>query len=1009
MQEVLKKQESYLKLIVDNTKESVVVQKKDALGTLNSIDKNIADLHMTIYEQLDSVVENLKTLNDSVIETFVAMDDIKKTLNSSINTLVQKPESAQNTARAEKNLSQEENVEAVRREETLVKVQTEQADTLKKILEALTVNKEEPKGATSPLLRIGVLGTALALGLGAVAGYLKGYVKVLQAIGSGLYKALDYFSGGRITKAIDVLSTKVIAIVNSVTTKVVTLVDGVYEFMSKTFIRIGRVLSDVPLKIMTFFDDLLLKLPKSIGGPILNFIDNFSKNISKPILDFIKEVPTRIVAFIDDFKKLFVVLGETSKPFVDVVKFFKDTFTKIGAFFGSIKSYFDDFFKIVGKVMPIFEKLALPITVILAIWDTVKGAIEGFEKEGIVGAIKGAITGLFNSLIGGLLDLIKGAISWIAGALGFTAVEKALDSFSFQDLFKKVIDSVFGVVSSITDWISGKIDAVKTFFGFGDSKEKAQNRVVNSERRLQDAKTADTMGAIGINEKGGTATSTMLVNGVADKESARRELQSRGYRDMTEDERAAYFKRLESDVKAAEDALRKVEDMPTIKDVLLDPMTKLMDSIKNAFSTYIVEPIKDAMKKLSDVWNSLNIEDMMKQITGLANDYIISPVKSVFEKITSLIDEYIAKPLKDFFSPLVDFFKAIPTKLASIFEYVGIPEIKYTIPVINKDITIGPFYPFRPKQDDYEVGAKQELKQTSSSKTGDKSSFTEEISSVGRESTDILQSRETSSQTPDGKTQYSFERLLSYFDTKTGKSTISAQGQGLEKQLSALGIKLDSADNIAEISNRALDKIKLSSQKGMGSIEASLDILKEDLAYQKLSWFDKRKVDVGYANALDLIKSDKYKTATTTVEPVKTNQAPPAQTGTAGTSVIGRDTSAEAAGAQQEQQAYDKLTWWDKRKVDVGIAKASELIKDDKYKSVVPAAVAPNRESNANVYDRTIRNEQMRGEPTQQAPVIVNAATTNVANNRQNVVAPVPTRNQDSAMRGYVERRNVLI
>lgn len=983
MQEVLKKQEGYLKLIVDNTKESVVVQKKDAIGTLNSIDKNIADLHLTIYEQLDEVIENLKTLNDSVIETFIAMDDIKKTLNSSINSVIQKPESAQNTARAEKNLSQEENVEAVRREETLVKVQTEQADTLKKILEALTATKEAPKSEpTSPLLRIGVLGTALALGLGAVAGYLKGYVKVLQAIGSGLYKALDYFTGGRITKALDAFNAKI-----------VTLIDDVYEFLSKAFIRIGKVVSDIPLKIMTFFDDLLLKLPKSIGGPILNFIN---------------EVPKRIAVFIADFKNLFTVLGETSKPFVSVVEFFKDVGTKIASIFNSVKSYLDDFFKIFKAVMPIFEKIAIPLTVILAIWDTVKGAIEGFEKEGIVGAIKGAITGLFNSLIGGLLDLIKGAISWIAGALGFTAVEKALDSFSFQDLFKKVIDSIFGFVTSITDWVSNKIDEVKTFFGFGDSKEKAQNRVVNSERRLRDAKTADTLGAIGINEKGGTATSTMLVNGVADRESARRELQSRGYRDMTEEERAAYFKRLESDVKAAEDTLRKVEDMPTIKDVLLDPMTNLINSIKNAFNTYIVEPIKDAMKKLSDVWNSMNVEDMMKQISGLANDYIISPVKSVFEKITSLIDEYIAKPLKDFFSPLVDFFKMIPTKLASIFEYVGIPEIKYTIPVINKDITIGPFYPFRPKEGDYKVAAKQELKQTSSTKTGEQRNFTEQISSVGKESTDILQSRETSSQTINGKTQSSFDQLMSYFDTKTGKSTISAQGKDLEKQLSTLGIKLDS-DNMAEISNRALDKIKLSSQKGKGSIEETLDILKEDLAYQKLSWFDKRKVDVGYANALDLIKGDKYKTATSTVEPVKS--APPPQTGAVGAtpSVGGMDTAAQAAGAQQEQQAYDKLTWWDKRKVDVGIAKASELIKDDKYKSVIPAAVAPNRESNANIYDRSVRNEQMRGEPVQQAPVIVNAATTNVANNRQNVVAPVPVRNQDSAIRGYVDRRNVLI
>lgn len=963
MQEVLKKQEGYLKLIVDNTRESVVVQKKDAIGTLNSIDKNIADLHLTIYEQLDSVVENLKTLNDSVIETFIAMDDIKKTLNSSINSVIQKPESAQNTARAEKNLSQEENVEAVRREETLVKVQTEQADTLKKILEALTATKEAPKSeATSPLLRIGVLGTALALGLGAVAGYLKGYVKVLQAIGSGLYKALDYFSGGRITKFLDAFNAKV-----------VSLIDDVYESLSKAFIRIGKVVSDIPLKIMTFFDDLLLKLPKSIGGPILNFIN---------------EVPKRIAAFIVDFKNLFTVLGETSKPFVAIVEFFKDVGAKIASIFNSVKSYLDDFFKIFKSVMPIFEKLALPLTVIMAIWDTVKGAIEGFEKEGIVGAIKGAISGLFNSLIGGLLDLIKGAVSWIAGALGFTAVEKALDSFSFQDIFKKVVDSVFnffgsivdwikkafenfsvgamfgtlpdllksaiswvagklgfseleklldsfsltdifndavkaifGFMSDIGDWISDKINSVKTFLGFGDTKEKAQQRLISAENRLSNARTANVMGAIGINEQGGVAGSTVIVNGVADKESARKRLQSQGYREMSEEERKAYLKEREDAVEKARKDLETIEDTPTL--------SKTIDSAKESVSGFF----GGIFDKAKEMWDSIDIKGAFESVSGIANEYIIDPVKSLFEKITGLIEEYITKPLQTFFAPLVDFFKAIPTQLAGIFEYVGIPEIKYKIPVINKEISIGPFYPFRPKEGEVKLSTKTSLETSRKTdrETGvetNERKMQRSISEVEQDRSMLIQ-RETVSR--DGTRRE--RRVSGAFDTQTGTSSVRVDKETAET-LKAASLKVDETGTV-QVSNRAFRLLKNRSDKG-GTIDDSTEILKEDADYQRLTWFDKRKVDVGYA-------------------------------------------------------------------------KASELIKDDKYKSVVPAAIAPNRESNANVYDRSVRNEQMRSEPTQQAPVIVNAATTNVANNRQNVVAPVPVRNQDSAIRGYVDRRNVLI
>ena len=93
MKNVLKKQEEYLKLIVDNTAEGVEIQKLDSSKktTLASVDKNISDLHLTIYEQLDSAIENLKSINDNIIESFIAIDDIKKNLNSVINPLIQKP------------------------------------------------------------------------------------------------------------------------------------------------------------------------------------------------------------------------------------------------------------------------------------------------------------------------------------------------------------------------------------------------------------------------------------------------------------------------------------------------------------------------------------------------------------------------------------------------------------------------------------------------------------------------------------------------------------------------------------------------------------------------------------------------------------------------------------------------------------------------------------------------------------------------------------------------------
>jgi hypothetical protein len=61
----------------------------------------------------------------------------------------------------------------------------------------------------------------------------------------------------------------------------------------------------------------------------------------------------------------------------------------------------------------------------------------------------------------------------------------------------------------------------------------------------------------------------------------------------------------------------------------------------------------------------------------------------------------------------------------------------------------------------------------------------------------------------------------------------------------------DSAGGTREISKRAFSQIKSSAQAGDNTKIA--EIVKEDDAYQKLSWFDKRKVDVGYAKASELL------------------------------------------------------------------------------------------------------------------------------------------------------------
>jgi hypothetical protein len=113
----------------------------------------------------------------------------------------------------------------------------------------------------------------------------------------------------------------------------------------------------------------------------------------------------------------------------------------------------------------ILGRLFVPITVLMSVFDTFKGALSGFDKykdkgflEGIIGGLFGGISGLLTGLIGMPLDLLKSGVSWIASKLGFENFAEQLNSFSFSDmisnLFTSITDTIVGFIGSIKDSIA---------------------------------------------------------------------------------------------------------------------------------------------------------------------------------------------------------------------------------------------------------------------------------------------------------------------------------------------------------------------------------------------------------------------------------------------------------------------------------------------------------------------------------------------------------------------------
>ena len=263
--------------------------------------------------------------------------------------------------------------------------------------------KKDDKGLSG--FKLGAIATGIAVALGTLLGIVRAQLKAIKFFADLLTpKALK----AKIGKAISDLGKE-------------------FEIIKDAF---KRRVSGIFGSISKFFGDIFGKL-KSV----------FKISENSAIVKVFNGIKTFIVKF--------------SRPFIEAFRVIKDLVSgpvsKVGSVFSSIGQYFKAFASKIGAVSKIVGKLFLPITIIMAVWDTVKGAFEGFKKDGIIGGIKGAISGLFGSLIGGLADLVKDGISWILKMFGFDKASKFLDSFSITDIFKQFVDFLFKPVEMIRD------------------------------------------------------------------------------------------------------------------------------------------------------------------------------------------------------------------------------------------------------------------------------------------------------------------------------------------------------------------------------------------------------------------------------------------------------------------------------------------------------------------------------------------------------------------------------
>ena len=220
-----------------------------------------------------------------------------------------------------------------------------------------------------------------------------------------------------------------------------------------TLLKGGLSKAFAPIK--AFFNNLGTKFKGTgLGKTIDTFLDTV-KNLFK--VGDIKGF--KGLAMFEDLQKTF---GRATRPILGVINGIKRFGRRVSRIFRTIKSGLSSmkgFMKGFGAIQTfartvgtVLGKIFLPVTVLMTLFDTVKGAVKGYEDDGWLGALEGGLSGLLTSIIGMPLDLLKSAVAWMLGMFGFDKSADALKSFSFSQLITDGIGAVFDFGKKAFAW-----------------------------------------------------------------------------------------------------------------------------------------------------------------------------------------------------------------------------------------------------------------------------------------------------------------------------------------------------------------------------------------------------------------------------------------------------------------------------------------------------------------------------------------------------------------------------
>lgn len=272
-------------------------------------------------------------------------------------------------------------------------------------------------------------------------------------------------------------------------------------------IRVFEALADIKKKLSTgqFLKGDTRKIfgAKTIKGlqRIFKFIDNVGKwvrSAGKSIKTFgsiLKGGLAKLFSpIITWFKSLKGVLLEV-KTFFSSANAKPSLLSKILTPIKNVLGMAKKFKGIFMKLGRLFGKLFVPFTIVLSVFDGIMAGLKEFKTSEydnifmkLLDTAFAFLGGVAGSFIGGIVDMVKGAFSWVAKKLGFDGLSEWLDSFSIEDMIKEgmanlldMLDMLFtdlvpaliaGVAAAVTPGGKSFSEAFSDSMTGGDSDEK---------------------------------------------------------------------------------------------------------------------------------------------------------------------------------------------------------------------------------------------------------------------------------------------------------------------------------------------------------------------------------------------------------------------------------------------------------------------------------------------------------------------------------------------------------